>query len=337
MSLINDALRRADMEKRQRDSGAEPSSPPPLPPEETDAPPPRRRSPWTVLLGVALVILVGVVACGLWWGIGEVREQAGAAVETASAAFNQALARGSGRAAPSQMASAPPAEEKTASAKAEKTDLAAEAGTETASASASPEETDPAAEKTDSQAGADGPETASARDATADKAETDQALASGAKAAEPTPAEKIDPARSADAEQGGAPALEASFPATLFGGMPLAVGMPAPAAPGETPSAAGEPPADPAAPAESESPASGKPMADTEPPAAKKEPPAPLPPVDASHLKVSSIMRGPTGGLAIINGRPVREGESVAGAKVLRIHSRTVEVEIDGRRATVGM
>jgi len=48
-------------------------------------------------------------------------------------------------------------------------------------------------------------------------------------------------------------------------------------------------------------------------------------------------MNGPNGGLAIINGRPVREGETVAGAKVVRIGNRTVEVEINGRRATVGM
>ena len=94
MSLINDALRRADIEKRQRQAGGEPPNPPPLPPEETDAPAPRRRSPWTVLLGVALLVRVSVTACGLWWGIGEIREKAGAAVESASAAFDQALARG---------------------------------------------------------------------------------------------------------------------------------------------------------------------------------------------------------------------------------------------------
>jgi hypothetical protein len=71
--------------------------------------------------------------------------------------------------------------------------------------------------------------------------------------------------------------------------------------------------------------------------AATAPPPAAVPPVDTSHLKISSIMKGPKGALAIINGRPVSEGESIAGAKVLRIGTRTVEVEIDGRQATVGM
>ena len=54
-----------------------------------------------------------------------------------------------------------------------------------------------------------------------------------------------------------------------------------------------------------------------------------------SHLVYAA--RGSDVTTAIINGRPVHEGETVAGAKVVRISGRAVELEIDGRRATVGM
>ncbi len=80
-------------------------------------------------------------------------------------------------------------------------------------------------------------------------------------------------------------------------------------------------------------PASSAPKA--KPQTAEKKPtPADLP-VDTSHLKVSSIMIGPRGGTAIINGRPVGVGETVGGAKVIKITRRVVEVEINGRRATL--
>jgi len=70
------------------------------------------------------------------------------------------------------------------------------------------------------------------------------------------------------------------------------------------------------------------------PPQAEAKPARP-PPVDTSRFKVSSIVSGPQGGTAIINGRPVRVGDTVGGAKVIKITPRSVEVEIDGRRATL--
>jgi len=82
-------------------------------------------------------------------------------------------------------------------------------------------------------------------------------------------------------------------------------------------------------------PASSAPKA--KPQTAEKKPPPAALPVDTSHLKVSSIMFGPRGGTAIINGLPVGVGETIGGAKVIKISRRTVEVEIDGRRATLRM
>jgi len=350
MSLIHDALRRADDEKQQREAGAEPAAPPPLPPKETDPtpPPPRRRSPWTALLGVALVILVGVMACGLWWGIGAVREQAGAAVESASAALEQAAARSRTSAEPVVDTSA---------------------DTPQALAAKASEETDPPAEDA-------ALETASAGAAPAGKAENDQPAEAGTDAPERLE-ERIEPILSAIGGSEGMPTADPSLLSATISPIPLLPENRAPAGQSETPPAPDGPEEEGAAHAPSEPPASSNPPAEPEtppanpkptkteppaaksapspaepepppakpesppsepePPAAKPKPPAPPPPVDTSHLKVSSIMLGPSGGLAVINGRPVREGESVAGAKVLHIRSRTVEVEIDGRRATVGM
>jgi len=345
MSLINDALRRADIEKRQRQSGGEPPTPPPLPPEETDPPAPRRRSPWTVLLGVALLVLVGVTACGLWWGIGEVREQAGVAVESASAAFDQAIARGTGSPARPTTAPASSAAQANPVRKQPAGDAAPDHPAETVARTYDPPDDEiepvrlagagaasfPSGDvPTPPKDAPASPATASGANAAADvdlpddwttdlwlsDATSDSAAGgeSNAKGVQVTGmfnrmlAVLEAAARKAGTRQQGAPKAEASATHT----------SPAKA---EGATASAKP--------ESSPPREAK--AKTEPP------PPPLPPVDTSNLKISSIMNGPNGGLAIINGRPVREGETVAGAKVVRIGSRTVEVEINGRRATVGM
>ncbi|MFO8012037.1 MAG: hypothetical protein R6X20_01905 [Phycisphaerae bacterium] len=308
MSLINDALRRADMEQRQHDAGGDTPAPPALPPEETDPPAPKRRSPWTVLLGLALVILVGVVAYGLWWGIGEVREKTGTAVETASAAVKQAVARG-GKPAPAPKPSAASTPPKTAA-------VAPETGdTEAADRPAAP-----------------GAQAAAVPSATADAAH-------GPTPSEANPLDEapLDLRLSADAvtadAAAGTDAGEEQM-AGLFNRMLMmqqaasrtpATGWQNAAAPGS------------ATPAKGAGPSAEPPPATQDVLQPETPPPAPRPPVDTSTLKISSIMNGPDGGLAIINGRPVREGESVAGAKVVRIRNRTVEVEINGRRATVGL
>ena len=406
MSLINDALRRADMEQRQRDAGAKPPVPPPLPPEETDTPAPKRRSPWTVLLGVALLVLVGGTAYGLWWGAGAIREKAGAAVESASAAFNQAIARnreaaGTARAAAARatLETATAAATRAATAKggpAELSEAIPEGPTTPQTASDTAAGQPAAGQPAATEAGTGEPfhdDTGAILEAirTGRLAEAGDALAlpagdapalplGGAPAAADFP-DGVDPDSAAAAARlmqvamrsglgvPGGGDLEAPEMTDVFNQMLTMLRQTArtatagsqTAAPPEgatrvAPSTAEAAPAEQTAPAgqggktsaanvaaktspDPDDPKTGE--ATSAPAAAPKAatapPPALLPPVDTSHLKISSIMKGPKGGLAIINGRPVSEGESIAGAKVLRIGTRTVEVEIDGRQATVGM
>jgi hypothetical protein len=54
-------------------------------------------------------------------------------------------------------------------------------------------------------------------------------------------------------------------------------------------------------------------------------------------FRISGIMGGPKVDVAIINGRPVSKGQTVNGAKVVKVGRREVEMEKDGRRFTVGM
>jgi hypothetical protein len=60
----------------------------------------------------------------------------------------------------------------------------------------------------------------------------------------------------------------------------------------------------------------------------KAEPPAVL------RLEAISVQDGEP--VAVINGRLVRKGESVDGALVTWIGADAVEVEVDGRRRTLG-
>jgi hypothetical protein len=363
MSLINDALRRADMEQRQHDAGGETPTPPALPPEETDPPAPKHRSPWTVLLGLSLLILVGVVACGLWWGIDEIREKTGTAVETATAAFRQAVARGGKTAAPtSQVASTAP---QTSIAKtgtpdaaavgkaASETPAAGEAATEPATSSEPPTAEVPDGEPHPTTP-AETVETTASLEPFARAEDTTLAVAGFLDDITPPDASVLDEAaldlrlspEAAHLEAAGTDAGEQQV-AGIFNRMLEML-----QAASHTPGAGWQNAAAPGRPASADgttAPATGSSTRDgAGTPAAPKPadegedqpgtaPPAPLPPVDTSALKISSIVSGPDGGLAIINGRPVREGESVAGARVIRISSRSVEVEINGRRATVGM
>jgi len=345
MSLINDALRRADIEKRQRQSGGEPPNPPPLPPEETDAPAPRRRSPWTVLLGVALLVLVGVTVYGLWWGIGEIREQAGAAVQSASAAFDQAIARGTGSPARRNTAPASSAAQANPLRKQPAGDAAPGHPADTVARTYDPpdDEIEPvrladAAAATSATAG-DVP-------TPAEDAPASPATASGANAAvdvnlpDDWTTDLWLSRAASDSDSDGKSNADGVQVVGMFNRMLAALEAAAREA-GTQQHGAGKAEASPTptSPAKAQgATASAKP--ESSPPREAKAtpaPPPPLPPVDTSNLKISSIMNGPNGGLAIINGRPVREGETVAGAKVVRISNRTVEVEIDGRRATVGM
>ncbi len=58
---------------------------------------------------------------------------------------------------------------------------------------------------------------------------------------------------------------------------------------------------------------------------------------NAPAFRISGIMGGANGNIAIINGRPVSRGQTVNGARVLSVGRREVEMEKDGRRFTVRM
>jgi len=365
MSLINDALRRADVDRRRRDAGADPPAPPPLPPEEAQEPqtPPssRGRSPWTMVLAGVFLILVGLTAYGVWWGIGRPRETAGLAVRSATAALQKTAKHPSAVAAASKAAPAPSSaatsvQTRTGSAK----EPAAEAPDQTATAGATPEPAEtavtPASQPTEAAVPAAQPSPGgeAARDL-ADGWTPDLLLRD--------PPDAADASVGTGATEGPGPALFNRMLAILQAAARDAAQGQQPTGPAGQPQAAAdqrpaptvEAPrgADGSADATEKrpdaardkdrvkAPAGG--LFDTGPAAPEPTPkkpgraPAPLPPVDTSAFKISSILKGPGGGVAIINGRPVHEGETVAGAKVVRISGRAVELEIDGRRATVGM
>lgn len=59
--------------------------------------------------------------------------------------------------------------------------------------------------------------------------------------------------------------------------------------------------------------------------------PAPPPPGG----RVSMIITTPTGGLAVINGKPMRVGQTVDGLSLVAVHQDAVEVEDAGGRRTL--
>ncbi len=290
MSLVNEALKRADEEKGQRVAGVTPPGPP------TADEPPRR---WLrrLLVALCLVALVaGTAAYGIWWAAGRFLTQATAAVDDLKQQSAAAFATSPAPALP--VATTVPHQ-------------------------AEPPDRTPAL-----------------RDA------------------QPHDARPPDPAAKGGADR--SPADDTSTqpphdgPATM-----VKAAKPAPAVP-ETPPAPDTPPADAGAQAKAPAPNHGTPeekapalgtpkVAGGKKPGPSVRPPQPTPPdaetrpspspppVDTSHLKVTSIVCGPQGGTAIINGRPVRVGDTVGGAKIITITPRSVEVEIDGRRVTLAL
>jgi len=286
MSLVNEALKRADEEKGQRVAGVTPPGPP-----AADEPP--RRWLRRLLVALCLVALVaGTAAYGIWWAAGRFLTQATAAVDDLKQQSAAAFATSPAPALP--VATTVPHQDQ-----------------------AEPPDRTPAL-----------------RDA------------------QPHDAGPTDPA-------GGTQAVDGSTHAPHDGPATMAkAAKPAPAVPA-TPPAGDTPPADAGAQAkapapnhrtaEKKAPAPGTPkVADGKKPGPSVRPPQPTPPdaetrpsppvpVDTSHLKVSSIVCGPQGETAIINGRPVRVGDTVGGAKIITITPRSVVVEIDGRRVTLAL
>lgn len=72
-------------------------------------------------------------------------------------------------------------------------------------------------------------------------------------------------------------------------------------------------------------------------PPAQPEPAPPEPKVDPSSYKLSGILTGADGGTAIVNGRFLKVGQTVNGAKVVKITSHAVHLEVSGQVITIGM
>jgi len=357
MSLIHEALRRADEDQCRRDAGAETPGPPPLSPDD-GPPPPARRSPWRVPLAAVLVIFAGAAAYAVWWGIGAARDEAGLAVQSAVASLQQTARTGPAGQQADTVPVNPPAA----------------AATETAAppdaVASLPEQPADSTAGAAAQAGPSGTGAALAvADGTAAAENTQPSVVSAAGAGEtsrPTPETDHAGAWTPDlrlktlpdaatpkdgaADGGAESALFDRMLAVLETAAREAARRQAEAATGA--SAADNTSDDPplgaprghgTSPKAGPAPAQAKPGDPAEAP--KKTPstaaPKPAEPegpvIDTSKVKISSIMVGPNGNLAVINGRPVRVGDSILGATVVGITSRSVEVEKDGRRATIGL
>ncbi len=112
-------------------------------------------------------------------------------------------------------------------------------------------------------------------------------------------------------------------------------GQPSPARPQQGDSAT--PPAtDPAQPGEPPSaPPSAAPAAPPATTAPAKPAPEPSDNLDPSKLRVTAIMRGPGGNVALINGGLYREGQTIQGALVVKIGQYEVELTANGKRFTI--
>jgi hypothetical protein len=98
--------------------------------------------------------------------------------------------------------------------------------------------------------------------------------------------------------------------------------------------------ATPAAPAPAATPAAPSPAAAPAKPAAPAAAPAkPAPETsddpDPSKLRVTAIMRGPDGNVALINGGLYREGQTIQGATIVKIGQYEVELTANGKQFTI--
>jgi hypothetical protein len=112
--------------------------------------------------------------------------------------------------------------------------------------------------------------------------------------------------------------------------------MPAPAAVIDAPESPAAPAAD-----EIAAPAAAAPAPTTMPAAAPAapttRPAAPTFRQAPEGFSLGAVMKSAAGNLAVINGKPVREGAVVRGAKVIEIQPLFVELELNGERFTLGL
>ena len=82
-----------------------------------------------------------------------------------------------------------------------------------------------------------------------------------------------------------------------------------------------------------------RPAAQTRPAAAaapvKPQPDKATPPPPAPEFKLTGVLLGPGGGTAIINGRFMKVGDTIEGARVVKITKHAVTLELGARRITL--
>ena len=71
-------------------------------------------------------------------------------------------------------------------------------------------------------------------------------------------------------------------------------------------------------------------------PQARPGPARPAVPFDASKYKVSGVLSDGAGGAAVINGRIVRVGDTIDGARLIRISGKNAIVEVGGKEHVLG-
>jgi len=310
MSLINEALRRADADKgsppRSKTRLGEraapaPPAPAPAPPRAAATQPQRWSALHVALLGAALVLAVGAGLC-LWNMMGGSPTQWAAAPASRPAAASVAQA---GRPA------APPAVSALAQAAA-----AAEARKRGRLG-------DPPRP---------GPAPASPKPPAPD---SPAPLPKDLLAAQPT--YFVD---AADAQPAGREPASEKVSGTLSRRVPDTFSDPLPTAPVSPLPPAGAAPAAPT-PDEPKSEAQpGPPPAEPKPEAQPSTPPPPpaAPAEDElAKFKVSSVVVSGKVATAIINGRVVGVGDTIDGAKVLAITRHSIDVKINGHQATLRM
>ena len=357
MSLIHDALKRADADKR-RELAAAGSAPVPAS-EARRTPPPRRARGRSVAMPVLRVFAVALAGYCLWVvagrrgpkeAVGSVRDflmQKWDLAESLQSAL-PAAPTGEGRSGP---------------------DLPDESGATMAAGPAKVTATElPPAIQSDAPAAADEPvperpgEFAEAPGLANDLAEAGAPEMSTAEAGAPDPAaaglpgeDAADPPAEAVAEAPAGPCPvgdeTAAEPRPTEDRAPeetaVAVG---PAPPGRSPAAVPDAPpaANPfkapakptgakATPAPSAAPSAGAAPAPAETPPAAPPQGKPAPSIDLSKYKVTTIMIGPRGAAAIVGGRAVVVGTRLAeGAVVAAITPFGVEVDVAGERLRLG-
>ena len=71
------------------------------------------------------------------------------------------------------------------------------------------------------------------------------------------------------------------------------------------------------------------------PPHASRTPPAPTPAQLAKRFRLSAIMGGPEGNIALINDKLVKAGQHIEDALVVKVGPHFVELDVAGQQCTL--